>query len=1755
MSALGTVGLQDSATALLASQTDQTAGQSTLTPFCGKLNVDEKLKLGRENFKQLIEEFCTDKDITPVTQLTATPHFPTPHVFAQFASKTYTGYKKQETDAQYETRLALPDGWKLLTTASHSSKTNGYFGAAYWHPENQQVVIAHRGTKLTSLGALWTDIVGVVFKHFAPQMCSASTFAHKVVEVLQEVNRMKGICFQLFFTGHSLGGWLAQVTTFTTEYLEIEGKLFQGRNKDNECYHPHTVVFESPGCKDMLSEMRDKFYERLDGRSILEHLDITSYLSAPNRINTCNKHLGTVYRIFTDLSEMDGHSNLRGTVYRFFSRLSDTVWQIKRSALYTSTTHSMENILQAFDPETGQVYENEQGQLKVKVVTDWPISTGLQGGEEYKKFFEWAEHLNNYHPDTEDKSCPLLNNREIRYRTEIYVEGENSISVFSQEEQKFLQCYLRLRECPKPFKSKELFSLIKHNRAQKEAEKILQSFNIEDGKIIRKGGIALQTLVPYVKRLIELFPEVKEIGNRFWQCETNSCIEQIEESPLDFNRDALNVREFLADEQQQVLQLQMVDSDGWAGLIKVYRVLQKSNFLTEGRYTVLTLERLLSLNMLADFRTLMQSVKEPYRILVACEASQQLKAETKEMIRKLFETMKQKSCIKIIFTTRSEGRGADILQQTGREIFGNGFVTRKEELNWCDLTPRSQKKLLKKSVTFQGTKISLNVLMSAKSPAAKFLPLGALLEEKELKIVDPVPNSNGYDESYYIGRTLQHGINIQREIFSDEDVKNGSVFLVSTEKKFKELCKMNRNNNVHWLEKDKSANLLWQQSQGSLATLRRYIDIDSSHTYTADDLVKLLGQAQHQRVMLISDTAGMGKSTVLTHLSKHIKHNFPAKWVVRIDLNNHTDALKELEQELKGKTIDKEKAIKFVSGKVLKLKQSLEVQLFKQCCEQKQKLRIIIMLDGFDEISPSYEKTVLDLVQGLRQTAVEQLWVTTRPHLKNELEDKLEQLSYTLEPFSEEDQIAFLSKFWSLKNWFTEMENKGEEECKQKLQIYAEQLIKKLSVSISDKDRQFTGIPLQTRMLAEAIEEEEVEIFCQSSESLPELNVNLELLNLYKRFIKRKYIIYQEEKLQLSVSKAFAIQQRKSYLKVMKKDYQQLALKVLFTEEQVALIESKIKCTFSIEQLTSIGIVQVSHDGKLHFIHRTFAEYFVADCLVNRLIEGNNFSKQWQTFILKDIFLELNYEVIRVFIDRLLLRCNPSNEVLKQWGNWINDFGDHTEIILHRAAREGNANIFGFLLDSAQAAGHTEAINKLLLGKVEGSGNTWNVAAERGNIEVIKKIWRWAEEKMTEHERKNELLLGTDDVGRTAWQNAAFWGKVDVIQKIWDLAKERLETEEIKNEILLRTDCVGRNAWHIAAIGGEVDVMQKIWELSKETLTTEEIKNEILLSTDGEGETAWHIAASGGEVDVMQKIWELAKEGQKTEEIRNEMLLATNNAGWNAWHTAALKGKLHVIQKIWKLAKKRLPTEEIKNKILLRTNSVGRNAWHIAAFWGNLDVMERLWELAKKRLTTKEIKNEMLLRTDRDGRNAWHIAAYWGKLDVMQRLWELAKDTLTKEEIKNEILLSTDGEGTTAWHIAASGGKVDVMQKIWELAKEGQTTEEIRKEMLLATNNTGWNAWHTAAFRGKLDVIEKIWDLAKERLTTEEIKNEMLLRTDVEGRNAWHIAAFRGEVDVMQKILELAKERLTTVEIKNEMLLCTDGEEWNAWHTAALRAN
>jgi ankyrin repeat protein len=1336
-------------------------------------------------------------------------------------------------------------------------------------------------------------------------------------------------------------------------------------------------------------------------------------------------------------------------------------WWEKETALYNLATHSMYKIVETFDPETGQVHKDEKGNLKVQVVNDWPISAGINGDREFNSFFDWAKHFNNYHPDVTDESLRNFYYHPIRYQTKLYNDRMNSLTIFSQEEQAFLQSYLWLRHWPEFFRPNELFSVMDNNQAIEKAKEMLESFEIKSGGIHCTDAFALQALIPYVKRLVQLFPEIKKnteralppdkFRDRVYQFETRRYLEEINSNLLEFQLDELNFENFLKDKNQQVLQLQTPDGEEWTGLIKVYQVLQNNKCLEEGQYTVLKLKHFLTMNRLMDLGALMRSTKKSHLLLMACEKNQQLNNETENMIRELFNTIQQKPLIKLIYTTQPEGKAFTFLDRIGREIFENGFDTRGEQINWFDLTISSQGKLLEKSVKFQGAKTSLNKLMTAESPAAKCLPLHALLEENGIKIADPVPISKEYNDNYYIGETLLHQIAIKHKIFSDKRMKfsdvdlaqseqDSDVYLVRTEQKFKELCLLHPNSNVHWLQKDNSGKFLWQKSQGSLETLREYIDPERPQRYAHNNVDSLLQQAEKQREMLISDTAGMGKSTLLTHLSKKIKENSPEKWVVRIDLNDHTDALKAQKQE----TFNKEKAIEFVWREVLKLKPGLEVELFKEGCEHKQKVRIVIMLDGFDEISPLYKDTVIDLMEALRETAVEQLWVTTRPNLRKDLENNLQQLSYTIEPFSEENQIDFITKFWCLEDWYARMDNIKKEEATKKLKFYAKELIKNLAKSISDRDKEFTGIPLQCRLLAEAFDEE-VNKFCQKPpNSEPEIPHKLDLFGLYKRFIERKYDIYLKEKCQVPENNVGAREQGELSLENMTEDHQLLALKVLFTEEDVKLFQISGRYRLPPEQLNRIGIAELNYEEKLRFIHRTFAEYYVADFFVNHFVKGSKASQQVQDYLLKNIFVKEQYNVVRNFIDVLMTEPETEKEVLKDYGIRISHLQEDCVQVLNQAAREGNVHIIGFLFDSLKVADHTDTLTK--------------------------------------------LLSAQDKNRQTAWHLAVLWGNIEVSQKLWEYAEEILWRAQINNKYLLATDMREMTAWHVAAEEGNLKMLQQLWEWAKERLTDAELNNNLLLANDSRGKIAWHMAAKSGNAEVLEKIWTYAKDRLTPEELKNKLLLATDKLRQTAWHYATWEGNIHLLQRLWQLAEEELTAQDLSNKLLLAKDKKGQTLWHMATERGNLELLERIWKWSREIQTSEALNYKLMLEKDKRERTVWHLAAECGNLKLLQKLWEWAKEVLTPEQIKTNFLLAGDEHVQTFLHVAAKGNPGKGIEEIWDWAIQN-INQEVIKELLLEKDGHEQTVLNLVAKRSDTEVLEKMTKWAKEFLTPEEQRN------------------------------------------------------------------
>ena len=258
------------------------------------------------------------------------------------------------------------------------------------------------------------------------------------------------------------------------------------------------------------------------------------------------------------------------------------------------------------------------------------------------------------------------------------------------------------------------------------------------------------------------------------------------------------------------------------------------------------------------------------------------------------------------------------------------------------------------------------------------------------------------------------------------------------------------------------------------------------------------------------------------------------------------------------------------------------------------------------------------------------------------MEDNLQQLSYTLQPFSEVEQVEFLNKFW-LQKLNLEPTNQH------RLQIYAEALIRNLAQSVSDKDKEFTSIPLQTRMLAEAFEQEFIS-FYRSEKSEPEFPHKLDLLGLYRRFIERKYDIHDEEKCKIPAGNVAIDVYRQNFVKQLQEKHELLALEALFTEKQLKSLQINYQSTLSDEDLARIGIVQKDQESKPQFIHRTFAEYFVAEFLIKQLTNENKQDTLVQDFLLNEVLLQTDCEVIRAFLDGLLEKSPSSVQALKDYG-------------------------------------------------------------------------------------------------------------------------------------------------------------------------------------------------------------------------------------------------------------------------------------------------------------------------------------------------------------------------------------------------------------------------------------------------------------------------------------------------------------------------
>jgi ankyrin repeat protein len=532
------------------------------------------------------------------------------------------------------------------------------------------------------------------------------------------------------------------------------------------------------------------------------------------------------------------------------------------------------------------------------------------------------------------------------------------------------------------------------------------------------------------------------------------------------------------------------------------------------------------------------------------------------------------------------------------------------------------------------------------------------------------------------------------------------------------------------------------------------------------------------------------------------------------------------------------------------------------------------------------------------------------------------------------------------------------------LEIYARALIERLAQSIRDKEKEFTGIPLQTQMLAE-VYLKEVETFCLSHNSEPDSSRQLCLIDLYRKFIEHKYNIFNKKG---EIAKEQDSNVLISDISVTK-NHQKLTLEILFPQLEDTVTKLEDFKLLSSEEIARIGIVQFV-DDKPHFIHRTFAEYYVADFLITQLIKKTNSLSEVQYSLLNKLLLAADYRVIRFFVDGLLLNPEPSEVNLKQYGKQIYSLWDlkprkrvwkikqnqltrvEIETVVHQAAEDGNAHIIGFLFSSLKAAGHSDVINKLLLHKNSYRKTGWHVAAESGHIKTLETLWFWARE--VQLNLKDDLLLAEDFCGQTAWHLAARYCRKEILEELWGWATE--VQLNLKDDLLLAKDDGEQTAWHIAACHGYKEILEELWVWVREVQLN--LKDDLLLAKDKYRQTAWHIAAKYGKKEILEELWGWAREVQLN--LKDDLLLVKDMYGQTAWNIAVEYGEKEILEELWGWARE--VQANLKDKLLLAKDKYGQTAWHTAAKYGEKEILQKLWGWARE--VQLNLKDDLLLAKD-----------------------------------------------------------------------------------------------------------------------------------------------------------------------------------------------
>ncbi|XP_018570188.1 uncharacterized protein LOC108910146 [Anoplophora glabripennis] len=596
-----------------------------------------------------------------------------------------------------------------------------------------------------------------------------------------------------------------------------------------------------------------------------------------------------------------------------------------------------------------------------------------------------------------------------------------------------------------------------------------------------------------------------------------------------------------------------------------------------------------------------------------------------------------------------------------------------------------------------------------------------------------------------------------------------------------------------------------------------------------------------EKVILIIDSSGMGKSTVLIKLASVIKERRPHLWVIRINLNEYTRILRDSLRKNK-KTLTVLELLN--SQEATKMTNNFEELVFSI------NEKVLLMMDGVDEISPDYTGLVLDMLTHCQKsTNFAKIFVTTRPHVSRELKAVLNAASFKMLPFTRRNQVDFLTSYWAHN---LKIDSTLTDKCKR----YAETLVTKLSSWINSHhygENLLTALPLQVKMLAEIFQKgirwkefmnwEGCKEYLEQDDFKPKLPEKVNIAGLYSMFIKKKQDVFTDKG--NPIGNTAANQALVNQFHECLAYHRSLALKMILRETECDLFsERHADCKCTEECILKIGIVQKLGD-KFQFVHRTFAEYFVADS-ISRELQLRNPNVEFQRLLIDQILVRPEFKVIRAFLDEFLQPVVDSlpSTIFKNYQSFVSKtvMNDNPIFVLSgesrlallqlilksinfKVIRGKEIDMKDWRLKIAVKSRNTLNDLKFLTRKAGMNikneiGDTPMHSAVKGcNLKMVKFL--------TEH---GANVKSRNNYGGTPLHLAVVRDALDIVEY---LVQHGAYVNVRNNKNL--------TALHLAASYGQLDIVNKLMKHSSDINCKEQY-----------GRTALHLAAERGKIDIVK---------------------------------------------------------------------------------------------------------------------------------------------------------------------------------------------------------------------------------------------------------------------------------------------------------------